>query len=115
MRASGLEKNRAKQERAVSGRLFFYARFCCKAVEQETAAGFRVAGVLLEKIPGAAEFFSEGGAHSKAGEQGAAAVKRLDHADVSEQVVSVLDHIVIEFGAGRVCHSVASYYGFKPL
>lgn len=93
----------------------FYARFCRKAVEQQAAAGAGIMGMLVKETLGAPDFRAERRQGVEVGELGAAAVKRLDHADVAEQVVSVLDHIVIEFGAGGVCHSVASYYGFKPL
>ena len=70
---------------AVSQRLFFHARIRCKTVKQEAAAGLGVAGVLLKKIPGAAKlkFFSQRGAHDKAGEGHTAAVKCFDHADVA--------------------------------
>ena len=68
---------------AVSQRLFFHAHIRCKTVKQEAAAGLGVAGVLLEKIPGVAKFFSQRGAHAKAGEGHTAAVKCFDHADVA--------------------------------
>ena len=73
-------------------------------------------GIPAECVMVAGYFVYEVGMQAVAGSAvGAAAVQRFDHTDIAEQVVSVLDHIVIEFGAGGVCHSVASYYGFKPL
>lgn len=61
-------------------------------------------GMLVKETPGAPDFRAERGQGVEAGELGAAAVKRLDDADVAEQVVSVLDHIVIEFGEGILGH-----------
>ncbi|HIV96785.1 MAG TPA: hypothetical protein H9745_04285 [Candidatus Agathobaculum stercoravium] len=78
--------------------------------------------MLVKETPGAPDFRAERGQGVEAGELGAAAVKRLDDADVAEQVVSVLDHIVIEFGEGILGHKqnllislIAIYYTINLL
>lgn len=64
-------------------------------------------GMLVKETLGALDFRAERRQGVEVGELGAAAVKRLDHADVAEQVADVLHQVLIEFGRGAY-HKIIS-------
>ena len=85
-------------------RLFFHAGVRREAVEQVAAGGLGVAGVLLEKIAGAAQLLRQRGRGGKGGQRHPAAVQRFEHTDVARQVGKGLQQLVIDFGTGGLIH-----------